>query len=123
MSKISPPDVDEKLSNGEALFVLDVRPRQAYQRAHIEGSHNVPVYDDLRRGDVDALRDHLEEIPADVPVVTVCKAGVVARRATATLEEDGYDATTLAGGMRGWNGYQNGTLGYRISSVLRRLLP
>lgn len=123
MSKIAPPDLHERISSGEEVFVLDIRPRELYQRHHIEGSHNAPVYDDLRRGDVDALRRHLEGVPDDVPVVTVCKAGVVARRATAVLEEEGYEATTLAGGMRGWTGYQNGTIGYRVSSLVRRLLP
>ena len=123
MSKISPPDVDDRLSSGEDLFVLDIRPRKVYQRSHIDGSHNVPVYDELRRGDVDALRRYLGDIPEDVSVVTVCKAGIVARRATTVLAEEGYDAVTLAGGMRGWKGYQNGTLGYRLSSLLGRLAP
>jgi rhodanese-related sulfurtransferase len=123
MSTIRPPELDERLTSGDAPFVLDVRPRENYQREHIDGSHNVPVYDDLRGGDENALRSRLDEIPDDAEVVTVCKAGVVARRATSVLDDEGYDAKTLTGGMRGWTGYRNGSLSYRLLSLLWRLLP
>lgn len=123
MSKISPPDLEKQLETGPSPYVLDIRPREAYGRSHIDGSHNVPVYHDLRSGDESELRAALSGIPEDRPVVTVCKAGIVARKATAVLEDAGYDASTLGGGMRGWNGYQNGSLGYRLTSTLGRLLP
>jgi rhodanese-related sulfurtransferase len=123
MSTIRPPELDDRLSSGDEPFVLDVRPADDYRRDHIDGSYNAPVYEELRGGDVDALRDHLSDVPRDREVVTVCKAGVVARRATSVLEEEGYEATTLAGGMRGWTGYRNGSLGYRVMSLLWRLRP
>ena len=123
MSNIRPPELDERRSSGDDPYVLDIRPREAYQRGHIEGSRNVPVYDDLRRGDDAELRESFDEIPDEETVVTVCKAGIVARKATSLLEEEGYDAATLAGGMRGWNGYQNGSIGYRLRSAIGRLFP
>lgn len=123
MSKIRPPELEERLANGESLYILDIRPRKTYQRDGIDGSQNVPVYGDLRRGDETEFRQSLSKVPDGKTVVTVCKAGVVAKKATSILEEEGYDAVTLAGGMRGWNGYQNGSIGYRISSLLRGVLP
>ncbi|ELY58653.1 rhodanese-like domain-containing protein [Natronolimnohabitans innermongolicus] len=123
MGKISPPALDEQLSSDDEPYVLDIRPRTAYQREHIDGSRNVPVYDDLRRGDEAELRQSLSEVPDDRPVVTVCKAGIVAKKATTVLESEGYDAVTLAGGMRRWRGYRNGSLGYRLTSTVRRFLP
>ncbi|OIB56323.1 rhodanese-like domain-containing protein [Natrialba sp. SSL1] len=123
MNKIGPPELDDRLSTGASPYILDIRPRKSYQRSHIDGSQNVPVYNDLRRGDDAELRQSLSQIPADEPVVTVCKAGVVARKATTVLEEEGYEAVTLAGGMRRWSGYQNGSLGYRLASFVRRALP
>ena len=123
MSKIRPPELEERLSGRDRPVVLDIRPRKDYQREHIEESRNVAVYGDLRSGNRDALRKKLDNVPSDRDVVTVCKAGVVAKKATKVLEEEGYDAQTLAGGMRGWNGYQNGTIGYRLSSAVRSLLP
>ncbi|MFB6130425.1 MAG: rhodanese-like domain-containing protein [Salinigranum sp.] len=121
MSTLDPAALDDRLGDDD-LFVLDVRPREVYRTGHIEGSFNAPVYGDLRSGDVDALESYLDDVPRDAEVVTVCKAGIVARRATSHLRERGYAATTLAGGMRGWRGYRNGSLGYRLFSLLRRVV-
>lgn len=123
ITKSSPPEADERLSIDDSLYLLDIRTRESYQRDHIDGSENVPVYDDLRCGDDAELRRAIADIPDDTTVVTVCKASIVARKATAVLEEEGYDAATLAGGMRGWNGYRNGSIGYRLRSAIARLLP
>jgi rhodanese-related sulfurtransferase len=123
MSKLDPAELDERLSNGESLYLLAVRPHADYQRERLEGSHNVPVYDDLCRGDEAGFRESITAIPDGATVITVCKAGIVARRATTVLEDEGYDAMTLAGGMRGWNGYRNGSIGYRLRSAIGALLP
>lgn len=119
MSRILPEELDERR---DELFVLDVRPERGYERRHVEGSHNVPVYDDLQGGDEDAYRRVAEAVPDDAEVVTVCKVGVVAKRATRHLREEGHEARTLAGGMRAWRGYRDGTLLYRLRTALRGLL-
>lgn len=120
MSSIRPEELDARLGSpsGGEPFLLDIRPESAYESGAIDRSHNVPVYDDLRRGDASALRDRLGEIPADRDVVVVCKMGVVARRATRVLRDEGYEASTLLGGMSGWTGYQNGSLGYKLRSLV-----
>ena len=120
MSKIRPAELDSRL-DGDDAFLLDIRPRDDYRTGHVDGSHNIPVYDDLRSGDDDALRDALDDVPRDREVVTICKMGIVAKRATRVLDAEGYDAATLSGGMSGWRGYQNGTLGYRLRSILWKL--
>jgi rhodanese-related sulfurtransferase len=117
MSSIRPENLDDRIRAGDAPFVLDIRPRSEFQQTAIDGSHNVPVYDDLRGGDDAVLRVHLDEIPRGEDVVVVCKMGVVAKRATGVLEAAEYDAATLAGGISGWNGYQKGSIGYTIRSL------
>jgi rhodanese-related sulfurtransferase len=47
--------------------------------------------------------------------------GIVAKGATSVLEEEGYDAATLRGGMSGWRGYQNESLSYKIRSLFWKL--
>ena len=121
MSTVRPSEVDERLQSGDDPFVLDIRPAASYQRAAIDGSYNIPVYGDLQRGNDETLRDRLGEIPQDRDVVVVCKMGVVAKRATRILREDGYDAATLLGGMSGWSGYQNDSIGYKLRSLLWKL--
>ena len=121
MARILPPDLEDRLAEGDRPFLLDIRPEADYRAGAIDGSHNVPVYDDLRGGDEAALRDHLNEIPDGREVVVVCKMGVVAKRGTRILEEEGYDAATLAGGMSGWNGYRQNSLSYRLRTLVWRL--
>lgn len=120
MSTTYPDELDEQLG-GDDPFVLDIRPRTAYQSGSIEGSHNVPVYDDLRGGDESSFRAAFDDLPADAEIVVVCKMGIVAKRATRILTDEGYDASTLAGGMSGWNGYRSGSIGYKLRSLLWRL--
>ena len=121
MSTIRPDDLHERLEGGDDPFLLDIRPESAFEGGAIEGSYNVPVYDDLRGGDESTLRERLDEVPRGRDVVVICKMGIVAKRATRVLGEEGYDAATLRGGMSGWRGYQNGSLSYKIRSLLWRL--
>ena len=121
MSRILPDELAERLGTDDEPFLLDIRPESEYDRGAIDGSRNVPVYDDLRAGDEASLRRRLDGIPDDREVVTVCKMGLVAKRATRVLDDAGYEASTLAGGMSGWNGYERGSLGYRLRSLWWRL--
>jgi rhodanese-related sulfurtransferase len=123
MSAIRPSELVERLESGSSdrPHVLDIRPASAYRSNAIEGSRNLPVYDELRRGNDEALRARLDEVPDDRDVVVVCKMGIVAKEATGLLADEGYDAATLLGGMSGWNGYHEGSLTYRLRSLLWRL--
>jgi rhodanese-related sulfurtransferase len=123
MSSIRPGELDDRLESGsrDDLFLLDIRPEPAFQADAIDDSHNLPIYNDLRRGDDAALRDRLDEIPAGKDVIVVCKKGLVAKRATSLLAEEGYDAATLLGGMSGWTGYQNDSLGYKLRSLIWKI--
>lgn len=123
MGTIRPDALERRLKRGDRPFVLDIRPSAAYRAGAIEGSINVPVYDSLRRGDESALLGRLGDLPEDDEIVVVCKQGIVAKRATRLLNDEGYAATTLAGGMGGWNGYKHGSIGYRLRSLLWRLTP
>lgn len=122
MSKISPTDLNDRLSDDE-VFLLDIRPAEDYHAGHIEGSYNAPAYDEVRRGNPEALDTHLSRLPSDKQIVTICKAGVVAKKAASYLEQQGYKATTLTGGFTGWEHYEKNTLLYRTVSFLRGLLP
>jgi len=118
---IRPNELEDRLERDEQLFVLDIRPEEVYQKRSIESSYSIPCYDALRRGDDTPLQKRLDELPNDGTIVVVCKQGIVAKRATQLLTAEGYDAVTLAGGMGGWQGYKNGTVGYKIRKLLWRI--
>lgn len=122
MRSVAPARLDE-LRSEKGVFVLDIRPERDFGRGHIDGSYNAPVYHELRRGKREVLEEYLDDIPADATVVTVCKAGIVAKEATSTLSDRGYDAATLTGGYTGWRQYEENTLVYRVFATVRSLLP
>ncbi len=121
MNTLRPSTLDDRLQSGETPFVLDIRPESHYQQNAIDGSYNLPVYSDLQRGNDESLLGRLDEIPTDREVVVVCKMGIVAKQATKLLDDEGYSAATLLGGINGWAGYQNDTIMYKLRSMLWNL--
>src|SRR5215831_6436351 len=83
------------------VTVLDVRPDEDRAQWFIPGSLHVNAYDALRNGQLDALAEVV--LPPDRPVVTVCNAGKVSLTAADVLTARGYDALSLAGGMKAWS--------------------
>lgn len=120
MDTIRPETLAERIEAGEDVFVLDLRPEAEYRGYHIEDSYNAPVYHELTK-DGEALEPFLDDIPADSLVVTVCRVGSCARDATVALQDRGFDAATLEGGIRSWKGFDTNSLPYRAKSFLRGL--
>lgn len=77
------------------VTVLDVRPRQEFQAAHIPGALSIPLED---------LRDRLAELPLDRDIVAYCRGAycVLAYEAVTVLHEGGRRATRLNEGMLEW---------------------
>ena len=102
MSEISATELKSRLTAGEPVSIVDIRETPEYESWHIHGSVNLPVYDALRRGSFDSLAAAAGSLPADRPVVAVCRAGFVSRRAVDYLRGRGFVAASLTGGIRGW---------------------
>jgi glyoxylase-like metal-dependent hydrolase (beta-lactamase superfamily II) len=94
----------------EPVTVLDIRTDE--DRAHwaIPGSVHVNAYEALRAGHAGLLAD--AALPPDRPVVTVCNAGGVSQTAADVLRTRGFDARSLAGGMKAWS------LAWNVAEVL-----
>lgn len=102
-TEIPPAEVDRRLAEGDDLFVLDVRTEAAYEDRHVDGSTNLPIYEDLLRDDYSSLEAHLDDLPDEREIATVCVAGVTSARAAAFLRDRGYDARSVTGGMNEWD--------------------
>ena len=93
----------EWLDAHQPVTVLDIRTDDDRIQWAIPGSLHVNAYEALQNGQPGALA-HLV-IPADRPVVTVCNAGKVSQIAAEMLANRGFDAQSLAGGMKAWSLY------------------
>jgi len=71
-------------------LLLDVRTEQEFAEAAIPTAVNIPL---------DELRERLDELPTDRPVVAYCKVGQRGYMATRLLMQRGYSVRNLSGGM------------------------
>ncbi|ELY46456.1 MBL fold metallo-hydrolase [Natronorubrum tibetense] len=101
---LEPTELSRRLEKDdtEAPFVLDVRNEDDYEEWRIDGSTNVPIYDELLAYDYSTLEEHVDELPKDTEIAVVCVAGITSARAAEFLREHGFDATSVADGMNGW---------------------
>jgi adenylyltransferase/sulfurtransferase len=86
--------LDQAAGDRAALTVVDVREPQEFAAGHLAGAVNIPLGDLPRR---------LAEIPAQWPVVFLCRSGVRSRTACELAMLAGFPGVTdLAGGMLEW---------------------
>lgn len=75
-------------------LLIDVRTPDEFARdGHIEGARLLPLSSLARRRD---------ELPRDRKVVVVCRTGSRSAVACELLNDAGYDAVNLRGGVVGW---------------------
>jgi rhodanese-related sulfurtransferase len=95
--EIAPRELQERLSRGERIYLLDVRLEWERQLARLPGDAAVPLHE---------LPQRLEEVrpePGQL-VVCYCHHGVRSLSAAALLREAGIkDALSLAGGIDLWS--------------------
>jgi glyoxylase-like metal-dependent hydrolase (beta-lactamase superfamily II) len=89
------------LEQHKPVVVLDVRTAADRAEWAIPGSRHVDAYAALKANDPGALA--IVDLPADMPIVTVCGAGKVSLVAAEQLAARGYATYSLAGGMQAWS--------------------
>jgi rhodanese-related sulfurtransferase len=80
------------LPDGVAL--LDVREDDEWAAGHAPDAVHIPLGE---------LAGRLAELPNDEAVYVVCRGGGRSARATAYLNENGWDAHNVDGGMKSWH--------------------
>ena len=71
------------------VLLLDVRTAEEFAAGSIPDAKNIPL---------DSLRDHLDDLPKDQPIVAYCKVGMRGYMATRILLQNGFDVRNLSGG-------------------------
>ncbi len=101
MQQVDVETLQEWLTVGRPVTVLDIRTPGDRAQWFIPGSIHVNAYDALKADDPQALKG--VNLPKDRPVVTICNAGKVSQIAAEQLHERGLKASSLTGGMKAWS--------------------
>ena len=92
--EITVQELKERLDNGEALSVLDVREPHEYEVSNI-GARLIPLNE---------LPERLVELDKDAPLAVHCKTGGRSARAVRLLQEAGFQsAFNVEGGITAWS--------------------
>ena len=77
----------------EDAVVLDVREDDEWVHGHIDGATHIPM------GDVPS---RLDDLPEGDPLYVTCRGGGRSARVAAWLNQNGFDAVNVGGGMGQW---------------------
>jgi rhodanese-related sulfurtransferase len=76
----------------EGAHLVDVREPDELETVSVAGAQPLPM---------STFTEHLDELP-EGPFYVICHAGGRSARVTAYLEQQGYDATNVTGGILEW---------------------
>ncbi|MCU1447942.1 MAG: transcriptional regulator, ArsR family [Acidimicrobiales bacterium] len=95
LEPVTREELMRRLRDEPRPVVVDVRPREEYDSAHLPGAVSVPVGELCRR---------LRELPRDREIVAYCRGPycVYAHEAVALLRSEGYRARRLEEGLPEW---------------------
>ncbi len=92
--EITPGEFVARRERGDALTLLDVREPWELAVASVPGIVHIPM------GEV---ADRLNEIDRDQSVVVLCRSGKRSLEVAKLLQQNGFDAVNLAGGILAWS--------------------
>ena len=90
--EISPPDAHSAIDAGSAILV-DVREKSEWMQGHTPSTRHIPLQ---------TLPERLGELPRDRTVLVICRSGNRSLSAARYLQEQGFDARSIAGEIGVW---------------------
>ena len=79
--------------SAEEINIIDVRQPSEYEKGHIPGAWLIPLPD---------LPGRMDELDSEMPSLVYCAIGGRSRVAVQMLDEEGYKAFNLSGGIKAW---------------------
>ncbi|MGF7014928.1 rhodanese-like domain-containing protein [Ornithinibacillus bavariensis] len=95
MKEITAKELEQKLTSGEKLNIIDVREDLEVATGKIPGAKHIPL------GQL-ALRKN--ELDKDKTYIITCQSGNRSKAACGILEALGYKVEDMVGGMNSWSG-------------------
>lgn len=94
-SEITVRELKNLRERNSDVYLLDVREKEEWQIARIDGAHLKPL---------SSLKDNFDDIPKDKPVYCLCKMGGRSSKAIEFLKSQGYTSLILVkGGITAWS--------------------
>ena len=94
LKSISTQELNDLFNKKSDFTLLDVRENEEIAIAKIQSSTHIPM---------GQIVDRLDEIDKNKPVIVMCHSGGSSARVCGYLEDNGYDATNLSGGINSWS--------------------
>jgi hydroxyacylglutathione hydrolase/adenylyltransferase/sulfurtransferase len=91
--EITPEQAKELLADGNAQLV-DVRETYEWEAGRIAGARHI---------ELERLASQAETIDKDRPVIFQCRLGARSAMATQAFRTAGYEAYSMAGGLKRWH--------------------
>ncbi|MGM0940787.1 MAG: ArsR/SmtB family transcription factor [Bacillota bacterium] len=103
MDGITLSELKERLEKGEVVL-LDVRPKEEYEKAHIPGAISIPI---------EELREKLSSLPTNYDVVAYCRGQycLMSVEAVEILKNNGINAHRLENSVQDWHQFQDKSTG------------
>jgi rhodanese-related sulfurtransferase len=96
--EVSPAEVQQRISAGERLFLIDVREPDEYQLTRLPGAELIPM------GTVPSRLGHLEELAEEGVLIVYCHHGMRSANVVNWLRGQGVTACqNLSGGIDRWS--------------------
>jgi rhodanese-related sulfurtransferase len=96
IASMSPRDVEQRLSAGEPVTIIDVRTPAEFRGVHVVGARNVPL---------DVLDQHTAELRQAAgagPLYLICQGGGRSRKACERLAAQRIAVVNIDGGTNAW---------------------
>lgn len=92
---ISAEQLKQKILEKQDIAIIDVREKYEFEKDHIKQSINVPLsnFENEITGKM---------LPKEKEIITVCTHGIRAQRAMQKLQNAGFKARVLEGGLARW---------------------
>ena len=92
--EITPTEFAARRSRGDDLTLLDVREDWELGVASVENFMHIPM---------GQVADRLSEIDRNKPVVVLCRSGRRSFEVAKFLQQNGFEAVNLTGGILAWS--------------------
>ena len=87
------PEQAEVAIREGGVQLVDVRDAEEHEAGHIAGDRHIPF---------DRLKDEVDSLDRDQPVLLYCRSGERSGAAAEALRASGWDANSIEGGLLDW---------------------